>query len=88
LQHVTVQAREPRYKFYSDFLSRLENELIAAKILSEKHIPLSGNVHRYNLRIWGSHNVHEVNEYGEIVRILKRFLLCKVMCSLFAERSV
>jgi hypothetical protein len=33
LQHVTAQIKEVHYKFCSDFLSRLEDEIFTAKIV-------------------------------------------------------
>jgi hypothetical protein len=66
LQHVTAQDKEVRYSFFSDFLSRLEDdELFTGKIVfsDEATFHLSGNVNRHNLVIWGSNNPCEVIEH-------------------------
>jgi hypothetical protein len=54
LQHVTAQDKEVRYTFFSEFLSRPEDdEIFTAKIIfsDEATYNLSGNVNRHNLRI-------------------------------------
>jgi hypothetical protein len=50
--------RKVRYSFYSDVLSKPEDELLRAKIVfsDEAIFHLSGHFNRSNVRIWESYN--------------------------------